>query len=337
MAVYLFLVSAIAWAILQYEQATQLAVWDAIISATLLILGFVLLENVFRFYVPQKSIWLVIIGFSFILSYLAVISLQFFFEQIYSSSESYLDFIKVGKPIRLLFYLIVFSAWSLLIYFNSFLDDQLKSEERQKKIQEMANEAERYHLKQQLQPHFLFNSLNSIHALVKKSPEQAREMILQLADFLRLTIRKDDQNWVKVSEEVEFLRLYLGIEKLRFGHRLKVSFQESEGAMENWLPQLLLQPLLENAIKHGLYGITGEVEIAIKFNTLPGFLSVSISNPFDDSLGSNPSGEGFGLQAVKRRLFLIFGRNDLLETVSGENTFIVNLKIPQIYGQNHDN
>ena len=96
----------------------------------------------------------------------------------------------------------------------------------------MANEAELYQLRQQLQPHFLFNSLNSISALVKAQPEEAREMVLQLSDFLRGTIQKESNKWIGVDEEINFLKLFTDIEKVRFGHRLNVNFKIEAGIEE---------------------------------------------------------------------------------------------------------
>ena len=92
--------------------------------------------------------------------------------------------------------------------------------ERKIDAERLTKEAELFKLRQQLQPHFLFNSLNSINALISVQPEQARKMIQQLSDFLRGTLKKEDQQWVNLSEELQYLQLYLDIEKVRFGHRL---------------------------------------------------------------------------------------------------------------------
>uniref|UniRef100_UPI003593E0B5 sensor histidine kinase n=1 Tax=Aquiflexum sp. TaxID=1872584 RepID=UPI003593E0B5 len=225
--------------------------------------------------------------------------------------------------------------WSVLLVFNGQIEDQIKSKERQEKVQEMAKEAELYHLKQQLKPHFLFNSLNSINSLIKSQPEKAREMVLNLAEFLRGTIKKDDQKWVSISEEKDYLNLFLNIEKIRFGHRLKVDIQVESDTLDMKIPQLLVQPLLENAIKHGLYGMTGDVLITMNFFKGGQYLKVTITNPFDPQ-SAPTKGAGFGLEVVKRRLYLLFGRNDLLETEQSENIFIVDLKIPQLYGESID-
>ncbi len=216
-----------------------------------------------------------------------------------------------------------------MLNFQGKLEEQAEAEEREVKMQQMAKESELYQLRQQLQPHFLFNSLNSISALVKAQPDKAREMVLQLSDFLRGTIQKEANKWIKVEEEISFLNLFTDIEKVRFGHRLKVDFKVEEGINELKLPHLMVQPLLENAIKHSLYGLTGEVTIEVDFRKKEKNLEVIIKNPFDPNAGQ-AKGAGFGLEAVRRRLFLIFGRYDLLKTNALSKQFTVELLIPQL-------
>ncbi len=225
--------------------------------------------------------------------------------------------------------LLIFTTYSLMLNFQGKLEEQAKTEEREVKMQQMAKESELYQLRQQLQPHFLFNSLNSISALVKAQPEKAREMVLQLSDFLRGTIQKEANKWVRVDEEIKFLKLFTDIEKVRFGHRLGVDFGVEEGIEEMKLPHLMVQPLLENAIKHSLYGLTGEVVIQVSFRKREKNLEVIITNPFDPKAGQ-AKGSGFGLEAVRRRLFLIFGRYDLLKTNASSQQFTVELLIPQL-------
>jgi two-component system, LytTR family, sensor kinase len=122
--------------------------------------------------------------------------------------------------------------------------------------------------------------------------------------------------------------MYLEIERVRFGHRLSIEYKIEEGAHKAKIPQLLIQPLVENAIKHGLYGLTGEVKISLNCHKDRNYLILRIENPFDPDT-SLPKGTGFGLSSVERRLYLLFGRKDLLTTVSERNVFRVTLKIPQ--------
>jgi LytS/YehU family sensor histidine kinase len=211
-----------------------------------------------------------------------------------------------------------------------YLHDQQAGQKREHDTVKLAREAELASLRQQLQPHFLFNSLNSISALAGSRPEEARKMIQQLSDFLRGTIKKDDQKFVSLREELRHLELYLDIEKVRFGHRLKTEVKQAEHTPAMIMPGLLLQPLVENAIKFGLYDTIGEITIRIITLSLDDTLVIRIENPFDPTTSAKArQGTGFGLDSVRRRLYLLFGRNDLLNTQQIEDIFITEVKIPQ--------
>jgi len=186
-----------------------------------------------------------------------------------------------------------------------------------------------FKLRQQLQPHFLFNSLNSINALIGSKPQQARTMIQQLSDFLRGTLKKEDNQWLSLDEELHQLNLYLEIEKIRFGHRLSTTINNETNGIETKLPALLLQPVLENAIKFGLYETAEDITITLEARTQNNTLVVAITNPFDPETSLPRKGTGFGLASVQRRLYLLFSGNDLLQTEVKENIFITTIKIPQ--------
>lgn len=209
------------------------------------------------------------------------------------------------------------------------IQEQQEQERRKNESDRIAKDAELYKLRQQLQPHFLFNSLNSINALVVSQPAEARKMIQQLSDYLRNTLKKEEHKWVTLEEELEYLQLYLDIEKVRFGHRLSTKTEVEEHALQMKLPALLLQPVVENAIKFGLYDTTGDIVIGIKAGTSEKMLTIQIENPFDPEISKPVKGTGFGLSSVQKRLYLLFSRNDLLHTSSKENIFVTRVKIPQ--------
>lgn len=329
-AIMLVGIMVIAVLINYYGFDYSLAIIDAFLNVLWLVIGFLLLDNVFGFYLPQKSQRWLIIALPLILAFGTVFFIRYLFKWVMVSDISYLEFVDYTIPVRLFVFFVLYLFWAVLLVLHGKLDDQMKTKDRQEKIQQMSKEAELYHLRQQLQPHFIFNSLNSISALVKSNPDKAREMVVQLAEFLRKTIKKNDKNWVGVEEELEYLGLFLSIEKVRFGHRLKTQIEVSEESKALRIPQLLIQPLLENAIKHGLYGVLEDVLIGIKFTEKENYLMVSISNPFEtDSPGTK--GVGFGLEAVQRRLFLMFGRNDLIDIDKENGVFKVTIKIPQHY------
>ena len=154
-------------------------------------------------------------------------------------------------------------------------------------------------------------------------------MVQYLSDFLRGTVRKDDQRFVDLASELKQLELYLEIEKVRFVDRLKIEIETPEDCIPLKLPPLLLQPLVENAIKFGLYDTLGEVPIRIITRSASGCLLITIRNPFDPQTSQPRHGTGFGLSSVKRRLFLLFSRNDLLQTRVNELLYSVTVKIPQ--------
>jgi len=217
---------------------------------------------------------------------------------------------------------------SVIIWYN--WQEQQTSEQRKTDAEKLAKEAELFKLRQQLQPHFLFNSLNSINALIGIRPEEARKMVQQLSDFLRGTIKKEETQWVNLQEEIQYLQLYLDIEKVRFGNRLATIIETDETTQQMKLPALILQPIVENAIKFGLYDTTGETIIRLETRKEDSELIIKVSNPFDPETSSPKQGTGFGLKSVQRRLYLLFARHDLLSTEAKNNIFTTTVKIPQL-------
>jgi LytS/YehU family sensor histidine kinase len=240
----------------------------------------------------------------------------------------YLLFFNQSAGLRGAFGWLMIMLVAVLTWFWVYVGEKQESEQRHQEAMKLAREAELANLRQQLQPHFLFNSLNSISALAISKPEEARKMVQQLSDFLRGTIRKNDQTFVTLEEELLHLQLYLDIEKVRFGHRLKTETHCDEPTRLAQLPSLILQPVVENAIKFGLYNTTGDITITVDARLEGNRLDVTITNPYDDT-STAPSGTGFGLSAVQRRLDLLFSRQDLLKTSRQPGIFITTLTIPQ--------
>jgi two-component system LytT family sensor kinase len=248
-------------------------------------------------------------------------------KDIFENDTVYLSFLSNSLPIRFTIALLATGCMALVSELWYTLQEYKETEERSKDALQLAKDAELYKLRQQLQPHFLFNSLNSISALVIMKPEQARKMIQQLSDFLRGTLKKEENQWITLEDELQHLELYLDIEKVRFGHRLNTEVVCDEKARAQRIPQMLLQPVVENAIKFGLYDTTGIVTIRIEAIAMDGFLQVRVQNPFDPET-SSPKGTGFGLSSVQRRLYLLFARNDLLSTSAADNLYTTIVKIP---------
>lgn len=206
----------------------------------------------------------------------------------------------------------------------------LKQEvELQRSNELILKETELFKLRQQLQPHFLYNSLNSINALVLIQPEKAQAMVGKLSDFLRLSVKRESQESIPLEDELSYIESYLAIESIRFGDRLNVIVERSFDATQHlFIPPFVLQPVLENAIKFGLYGNTGNVTIDIRLEWQQNLLVISVKNPYDIT-AQPPKGTGFGLEGIRRRLYLLFARADLVETRQANNMFTTILKIPQ--------
>ncbi|WP_134090805.1 sensor histidine kinase [Olivibacter sp. XZL3] len=313
--------------LLWFDFIFELALLDSLVSATTISAACYIIANNLNYYQPRKEryFYIIIWGLS-----LAAISLTInrYIIQYIIKDKSYLAFLDLSLPIRYCTNGLVIAWVAMMQVLWNTLHDQKENEQRKADAEKLAREAELYNLRQQLQPHFLFNSLNSIIALIGRKPEEARNMTFQLSDFLRGTLRKDDQQLIPLKDEIEHLKLYLEIEKVRFGHRLDTDIL-MEDCEDCLLPAMILQPLVENAIKYGLYDTTGQVKIAIWAKKDENHLLVAIQNPFDKDSNLPHKGTGFGLRGVQRRLFLLFGRTDLLQTHHTAHIFTSNIKIPQ--------
>jgi two-component sensor histidine kinase len=192
-----------------------------------------------------------------------------------------------------------------------------------------AREAELRALRAQLNPHFLFNSLNSISALVGSDPEGARRMCERLGDFLRRTLALGARDAVTLGEELELVDRYLAIEQVRFGARLTFDRRVGPGAAQCVVPPLLLQPLVENAVKHGVADRVDGGTIVVEAKREGGLLRIVVENPFDEEAPSR-RGSGLGLENVRRRLVVFGARGAHLDAVRDGEMFRVSLSLPAV-------
>lgn len=326
--------AGLAWSLgcfllqVQYGLGVEIAAVDGLVFGLALALALSVIYSMFGYFLPKKENLGQLLGVPLVLSALGVLGHRYLMAWWYADAPEYVLFLQKTFYLRMAVLAGAEVLFALLALLGIKLQDQEELSRRESQMLQLSKDAELAQLRQQLQPHFLFNSLNSISALVGTQPQKAREMVLQLSEFLRGTIRKDSKSWISLGEELDYLRMYLDIERVRFGHRLVVDFRVDPGLEQFKIPQLLIQPLVENAIKHGLYGMTGAVEIKIDCKKEGNYLALEVSNPFDADM-SAPDGTGFGLSSVERRLYLIFGRKDLLSKESSGGIFRVLLKIPQ--------
>jgi two-component system LytT family sensor kinase len=306
-----------------------IALTDGLVCSILLAAACWLISNNLRFYQPGKNSYLNILIWIAALAAICTFTGRWILPFL-CTGPPYYKFLLQSVTIRLLVYFMMVGwvAMISIIYYSQL--DNKDNEKRKAEAEQLARDAELYNLRQQLQPHFLFNSLNSINALIGFKPDEARRMIHQLSDFLRGTLKKDDQLQVPLSDELQHLNLYLDIEKVRFGHRLQTEISCDEDSGAALLPSMLLQPLVENAIKFGLYDTTGDVVVSIRAEMDGNYLVVMVQNPYDSQTSRPKKGTGFGLRGVQRRLYLLFARNDLMETHANDNIFTTIIKVPQL-------
>lgn len=305
-----------------------IALTDGFCNTLLLVCACWLINNNLRYYQPGTKGYVNLVVWCAALSGLCIAIARWSLPYLLDD-KVYKTFFSQSLIIRFFIGFLAIGCMAMVsvIYYTQL--DQKENDRRKADAEKLAREAELYNLRQQLQPHFLFNSLNSINALIGLRPDEARKMIHQLSDFLRGTLKKDDQEPVSLSDELQHLQLYLDIEKVRFGHRLEaeISCDSKSGAM--MLPPMLLQPIVENAIKFGLYDTTENVVISIRAEVNDNYLVLMVQNPYDSQTSRPRKGTGFGLSGVQRRLYLLFARNDLVETHAEDNIFTTIIKIPQ--------
>lgn len=320
-------------AILNYYQGLQLtsSINDALIFNGLLALIGLSLWNVLRFNLKdQKNTFDLIVNHALVAIITITIWLAagyFLLKALESENTDYLNFLEYSLPWRAVigsfFYLIFVLIYYMMLYYED-LQQKLHVEAE---LNSLVREAELSALKSQINPHFLFNSLNSISSLTMSSPEKAQDMVIKLSDFLRYSLSHDRNETTTFKKELENIERYLDIEKVRFGHRLKYQKVVPEACLQATIPNMILQPLFENAIKHGVYQSTEEVLVELRCEPCSDFLELHILNDFDPE-SIKPKGEGIGLKNIRKRLQLIYQRTDLLEIRRGKIEFEVILRIP---------
>lgn len=210
------------------------------------------------------------------------------------------------------------------------LSSEASREAGQREIQArvLARESELRALKAQVNPHFLFNSLHSISALTSIDAGRAREMCILLADFLRATLGLGEKTAIPLSEELALARLFLAVEKVRFGARLSVEEHVEPGALDFLTPPLLLQPLVENAVAHGISNLTegGWVRLSIGDGGR-GRLTVVVENNFDREMPAR-RGTGMGLKNVRNRLDMRYGDEANFDARTEGDRFRVTISMP---------
>jgi sensor histidine kinase YesM len=301
---FLFFILGIAmWFPVRYMSFSEKRILPALLNH--LVLGIVML-----------SIW--------------IFSGYFILEYFIGGDKSALFFLDSSMPYRAVIGALIFVLMIMLYYLMVYSENLRQKINIEANLKTLVREAELSALKAQINPHFLFNSLNSVASLTIKDPGRARKMIIELSEFLRYSLKHKEKEVTSLDEEIQNITRYLEIEKIRFEGRLIFEKDIPENCRLLGLPNMILQPLFENAIKHGVYESLEPVYIRMKCSTDSGYLLISISNNYDAGLVPR-KGAGIGLKNISGRLKLIYGTDDLINAEGKDGIFRVVLKIPVLH------
>jgi two-component system, LytTR family, sensor kinase len=245
-------------------------------------------------------------------------------------NNNYLTYWDATFPYRIGTGVFIYGIIILTYFLFVSLTNLSEKKAKEARLESLIKETELKMLRSQINPHFLFNSLNSVSSLTITDPEKARDMIFKLSEFMRYALSKKDEQPVSFRSELENLRLYLDIEKVRFGERLSTRENIEEKCLEIKMPVMLLQPLYENAVKHGVYESTESVQITTEAKIIDGYIEITISNNYDPGPSSR-KGTGTGLLNVSRRLELYYGNKSSIKAMKENSVYTVTLYIPTDY------
>jgi two-component system, LytTR family, sensor kinase len=314
-----------------YRQELLIAVTDSLVSNLIFMFLGIGLWYMVRFSGKQirgflKNLAYHLAGCAFAILVWQIVSytiLRAFFED----NDEFMSFLVNSLVVRVLtgvlIYFLLISVDFLILSF----EEMQERAEHEATLAAMLRDAELSMLRSQIRPHFLFNSLNSVSALTLTNPHAAQDMIIKLSEFMRhsLTLGADTMN--TLNDELYHAGLYLDIEKVRFSDRIIIEKLIDPACNKMMLPAMILQPLLENAVKHGVNTMLASCTIALKAECNESYLGISISNNFDPDAVPR-KGTGTGLTNVQKRMAAIYGRNDLLSFSSENEIFVVKLHIP---------
>lgn len=223
--------------------------------------------------------------------------------------------------------LIMLVLWTVLYLFISESRRRRHAELAYWQSQTALRESELHFLRSQINSHFLFNALNNLRALIREDPELSRQRLTQLSSLLRAILQVDNEKLVSVEEEVSIVRGYLDLERLQFEHRLQVQWHIDDHALNAKLPPLLLQTLVENAVRHGVARRANGGSIAIHIERKPE-LYIRIENPLPEHEAAS-DGQGIGLKNTRQRLQHLYGERAKLNMHVAQQQMHTELEIPQ--------
>jgi sensor histidine kinase YesM len=261
--------------------------------------------------------FLTTVGFSFLFAFASI-----YLEDVFNfTSPSFKEYGLLNKTLRASFGSFLFLIIWNLIYFTYHYIEKSRQEQLDKmRLQSLVKEMELNTIKAHINPHFIFNALNSIRALVDENPERARQAITELSNILRSSMQAEKTETASLEKELNIVKDYLALEHIRFEDRLKVEFNVDEDTLDQPVPPMMLQTLVENAIKHGISKIVngGVIKIISDFKANHHRLVVQNTG----HLNGNFNPDGFGLYSTQSRLMLLYGDKAHFEIRNGDNNMV---------------
>ena len=254
---------------------------------------------------------------------------------IFPETKVFLPFVSGIMPWQIVsgFFLAVIT---LMVYYLILSEEEMKEKTlRESKLKALVMETELQFMKNQLNSHFLFNVLNNIGSLILQKPDQAREMLVKMSDYLRNVLDYERREYSTIREEMVQIRLYLDLEQIRFEDPWNIQEEIDEGCEDHLIPVMILQPLFENAVRYAVYDESGKGFIRFICRKRDDSAEVVLENSYDPS-ALVPAGQGIGLRNIRQRLQMIYGRDDLLQINRKEDTFEVVLMVPPGPYENHE-
>ncbi|GAB4134704.1 MAG: hypothetical protein Fur0015_07790 [Ignavibacteriales bacterium] len=334
---FVCIVTAIAQTIITYK-GFDIIIWEAIIDSMIynalfwtLSFGLWYPIKYVRFAEQKISIFIINhIIIALITSILWTYSGYYFIHSLKYFTTKYFSFLESSLNWRILIGIFYYSITLAFFYLYIFYNDLKNKSEKEKELQIMVQQAEIKSLKYQINPHFIFNSLNSITSLITFDAEKAKEMTLMLSSYMRNIFTQKDTQFVKLEKELANIDLYLAIEKVRFENKFDYNKECDDECGNVSVPLMILQPIFENIVKHAVHETINKINIKFTCEIKDNFLFMKIQNDLEPDTMSK-KGTGVGLENIANRLRLTYGVSDLFHYKKEIDKFTVEIKIPINY------
>jgi hypothetical protein len=266
--------------------------------------------------------------YGILLACVCLCTVVLYFDFVDDANELWQQYLLKSLPWKAVEAALLYVVATLSYYLYIYIKQLNAKAANEINLTKMLKDSELNLLKSQINPHFLFNSLNSLNALIPRDAEQSQEMLIALSDYLRYAVQSTHREAATLREEVENVERYLAIEKLRFGDKLRYHFDADESCMGCSIPAMLLMPLFENAVKHGVYESAETVNIIATATRKAQQLHIEICNDYDPDLVAARKGAGSGLRNASERLRLLYGDAASLQTQKNDGKFVVAISLP---------